>query len=733
MKQQRLLNIMLQGLLLSAVPALSMAQGQDADFHWVGNSVHDVADVTDEDQGTVYLYNVGTGKYLNTGSYWGTVVVGFNVGMTTTIKTSATPGYYQMIGPLVTTEGKNIAFGRQMDTPGPDNIINYNRVYVDRGVSHTDEFTHTTHPNGILDWKFTETSPGSKTYYIHCTNDETRAGMGGEIYLTMAATSAGKTYDIEYPHAANGVYSQWKIVTKADLKAAFKETYASNESPADATFLIYDQNFERGNTYVDKWVTSGGLAGTHNAQYIFDPSASGETYYVGNGATRSNYYMATYAGYTTANVRNNGYDSQANGALTQSVKTLKAGWYRVSCNGFYHADTNSSMVSKAFAKVQGTTAPQSNVEAPLDQLNTADVFAYTVSDMTHVYNGTDLENNNVSPYIKAGKMFAEGKYENTLLVYVPHDGDILNIGIEISGSTEDLDWTAFDNFQLKYCGDNDMVLDEGQTSLDYLTKQELSPNNAYTLILKRTMTVGKWNSITLPVALTAAQFKTAFGDQAKLARLKGQDENIPTRIDFETVDLTNDDATVVEPNQLYIMQSTRAANVTTGSYEKDLNDHSKVTVTAPYFTINNVVLASIPDETFEESPKSTTTEDGNIRFCGTQINQTTGMVPARSYVLGANDGKWHHTVSALPIKGFRCWIATGTGAGSPAKSLTFAIDGTEEGEVTAIHGLEQDVRQARTDAAVYNMQGQKVAPNATNLGSLPAGIYIVNNKKVVIK
>ena len=109
------------------------------------------------------------------------------------------------------------------------------------------------------------------------------------------------------------------------------------------------------------------------------------------------------------------------------------------------------------------------------------------------------------------------------------------------------------------------------------------------------------------------------------------------------------------------------------------------------------------------------------------------MVPARSYVLGANDGKWHHTVSALPIKGFRCWIATGTGAGSPAKSLTFAIDGTEEGEVTAIHGLEQDVRQARTDAAVYNMQGQKVAPNATNLGSLPAGIYIVNNKKFVIK
>lgn len=89
-----------------------------------------------------------------------------------------------------------------------------------------------------------------------------------------------------------------------------------------------------------------------------------------------------------------------------------------------------------------------------------------------------------------------------------------------------------------------MVLDEMQTSLAYLTKQGLNPAHAYTRILKRTMTQNLWSFITLSVALTAVQFNTAFGDQAKLARLKGQNASIPTRIDFESVNLTNDNADV---------------------------------------------------------------------------------------------------------------------------------------------------------------------------------------------
>ena len=745
MKQTKLLFLLLQALpvlLLLAMPTQSMAQGQDANHKWNGNPISSVVDNHNEDMGTVYLYNVGTGKFLNTGSYWGTIAVGFKVGMTVHISYSGS--HYKMRGPLATTEGNLIAFGRRKDTPGYKREMNYNNVYVDRGVDYDNTKTPNPycnvdhHINGIINWDFTEVKAGSNTYYISFDNDEDQ-GYKGERCLQMKSNGKNKTNKIEFPKSENvgnsNRFCQWKIITKKDLKDAFKATYASDEAPADATFLVYDQNFERGNTSVGKWVADGVTWMFEKPKaYQFKPDSKDYTYYVGNGAVSSNYYMAEYAGYTTANVRNVGNDTHANGKVSQAVTTIKKGWYKVSCNGFYNAVHGSNMVSSLFARVQGDNSSISNVSAPLNKFNHE--FTYTKEDLLRLYDEDNLPTGKkprVSPYANAGIQFENGKYNNTILVYVPTDGAVLNIGIEIAGSTEDLDWTSWDNFQLQYCGDNDMVLDEGQTSLEYLKNQEISKDKAYTLILKRTMKPGLWSSITLPVALTAGQFKTAFGDYAKLAHLKGQDANIPTRIDFESVDLTEDDDIVIYPEQLYIMQSTRAANVVTGNYEKLLTDHTKLTVAAPYFTINNVSLPKMPNEIFKETPKWTTTEAGNIQFCGTQINQTSPIVPAQSYVLGANNGKWYYTKTALPIKGFRCWIATNANGTSPAKPLTFAVDGKVEGDVTAIQGLEQDTRMLRTDGAIYNLHGQKVASDAANLNSLPAGIYIVNNKKILVK
>ena len=735
MKRHFFFSTLLLALLGLANRQVARAQGQDSFHRWNGNPVATVADNSDEDLATVYLYNVGTGEYLNTGSYWGTVVIGFNVGMPVHIQNTTTPGVYRMTGPLVTTEGKNIAFGRKQDTPGPDSIINYNRVYVDRGVAWPGSNTGV---NGILDWTFTETSLGSKTYKIHCFNDETTAGMQGEIYLTMNTTPIGKTYDIAYPHYSAGEYSQWKLVTKADLKAAFKEQYASDEDPADATFLVYDQQFERGNTYVDHWVPTG-VAGTHDAQYLYNPSNVGETYYVGNGSIKSDYYMAHYAGYTTANVRNIGYDSKANGSVLQTVTTLKAGWYKVSCNGFYHPAAGSRLKSKLVAKVQGTSNPLSNVETTLQRLTVADQFSYTKADMTHVYGKDDLEPLNESPYVKAGKLFTQEKYVNTLMVYVPNNGDKLDIGIRISGSTEDLDWTSWDNFHLQYCGNRDLVLDEAQTSLVYMT-QQVDPQAANTLILKRTLGIRKWNSIMLPVALTAAQVKTAFGGQCKLSKLPHQSDILPTRIDFTKVDLTDDNAKAIEPNKLYIIWPTKEPTGTgTVPYTKLLKNGTIITVPTPFYIINNVTLATDPttdhpNGIVKETFTSSTTVDGRLQFCGALIKKTSAVVPAYSYALGTNDGLWHYTQSNLPIQGFRCWIATGSAA--QARSLKFYIDGQEEGNVTAI--VSPDMPGTASPATllpadVYTLSGQLVRRHADTLDGLPRGVYIVNRQKIIIR
>ncbi len=714
MRKSKLCAIILTVLGIG-LPKIAHSQGQTTDFKWIGNSISTVIGNTDPDMNTVYLYNVGAGKYLNIGSYWGTCVSAYNVGIPITI--SHNGSYYQMEGNTYTPEGKQISFGRRKDT-NDTNPVSWNRVYCDRGPT-----------NGIPDWTFTETNPGSKTYTIHCFNDEQGYNMYGNRYLHVTSNGGNSSsfLDLDYPTTVdpNDKNSQWKIVTLKDLKDAFKDQFASNESPADATFLIADQNFGRSNMKVEKWVTEGFTKHMIDRYRFY--SYAQYTFYIGMGAFKSDGYQTEYGRYWIGSVKNGGFNNNnnANGTMTQTVTLLKKGWYRVSCDGFYSAGSGSNLKASIFANIQNAPGGQSNVSASLNRFNNE--FTYELADLTKVYTPSDV--NTKSPYVKAAELFEQGKYNNSILVYSPTDNAQLNIGIKVEGSTHQLDWTAFDNFQLKYCGNNDLILDEMQTSVDYMTKQ-VNANNAYTLILKRTMTPGLWSSITLPVNLTAAQFKTAFGDQAKLSELVGQDSNIPSRINFKSVSLANDNDVVINPNKLYIMKSTRNANVTSGSYSKIIETGTTITVQAPYFVINNVVLATTPSAIFKEDSKPSTTTDAKLQFCGTQINQTTNIVPANSYVLGANDGKWYFTQSALPIKGFRCWIATGNNA--VTKDLKFFIDGVEEGETTGIEGLTFESTDS-LDGTVYNINGQVVRRNATSLEGLPKGIYIINNKKYIVK
>ena len=709
-------------LILLFVPLQLFAQGQDNDFKWIGNDLSTVIGNSNADMNVVYLYNVGTGKYLNVGSIWGTSISAYEVGMQLHLTKQGTNTYH-LEGVLATDDGHMIGFPHVL--PGdinPDKQSSWDRVFCDRLTT-----------NAYIDWTIEETVSGSKTYTLYCKNDATPAIVHGNRYLVVDPMVSGSNrLNFIYPTdpTTYGANAQWKFITLKDLKDEFKSQFASTESPADATFLLSDPDFMRSHKEIGKWVVSGLQESMLPSKYAFNQEAP-NTFYVGMGQMNNwpDKYTRSYGSYWIASIRNLGNNAKANGSVMQKVNVLKKGWYKVSCDGFYSPGAGSTMKANLIANVEGVTDGRSDVSTELNVFGKE--FNYTKEELTKVYTAVDVAVE--SPYIKAAKLFETGRYNNSILVYVPTNGDQLNVGIKVEGSDKELDWTAFDNFQLKYCGDEDMVLDEMQTSLDYLTKQSLVPTNAYTLILKRTFKVGVWSSITLPVSLTAAQFKTAFGDQAKLARLKGQDTAIPTRIDFEKVDLTNDRDIVIEPGKLYIMRTTRGANVQTGSYTKILNDGSQVVVQAPYYTINNVVLPTAPVPIFRENAKSTTTDAGDIQFCGTQINQTTNVVPARSYVLGAKDGKWYHTENALPVKGFRCWIATNVNTSSPAKPLTFMIDGVAYDNVMGIESIQSVKTKQPMHGPVYNLQGQCVAADASQINTLPAGVYIVNRTKVVVK
>lgn len=724
-------------VLLSSISINVKAQGQDGNFQWVGNDPSTVIANSNPDKNKVYLYNVGTGKYLNVGDVWGTAINAYDVGLELKLNSVGTDTY-TIQGALTTTDGNYLGFPYVSSADNnADKQSSWDRIFCDRNTT-----------NANVKWiikKASSYSTTNRTYTLCCDNSTVPTGyeqpeiVKGKRYLVVksgASNSNRVLYD--YPTSVSNTNGEWKLVTLVDLKEAFKGQFASTEAPADATFLMSDPDFVRSHSGITNWTVTGFLSAEEKDNsnkniYAFnvkDPN----TYYVGVGQFNKypDKYTRVYGSYWNASIRNLRNNAKANGSVSQKVTTLKKGWYRVSCDGFFSPGTGSDMKASLFAKVDNTTDGRSNVSAMLNTFGNE--FTYAEGDLTKTYQTADANAEKESPYVKAAKLFEKGSYNNSILVYVPADGAKLNVGIKVEGSNNPLDWTVFDNFQLKYCGDNDMILDEDATSLSYLSKQNLNPNSAYTLILKRTLKPGQWASITLPVSLTAAQFKTAFGDQAKLSTFVGQDPALVSRLKFASVDLSKDNDVVLEANKLYIMKAVRGATVENGEYEKTLSDNSKYKVNAPYYVINNVVLPNVPSPTFKENAKSTTTTSNDIQFCGTHIWQNTPFIPAQSYVLSGKNGQWYHTASKLPIKGFRCWVATNVNSTTPAKALTFVVDGEDiGGSVNGIEGLEVATEHISTKTPVYNLQGQKVAENDSQLNTLPAGIYIVNNKKVFVK
>lgn len=734
-------------VLLSSISINVKAQGQDANFHWIGNDISTViGNSIPDDMKKVYLYNVGTGKYLNVGDVWGTAINAYNVGLSVELNSVGTDTY-TIQGALTTTDGNYLGFPYvASDENTDDKQSSWDRVFCDRKTD-----------NANVKWiikRANSYSETNKTYTLCCDNSTVPSGyvknkpgivyvqpeiVKGKRYLVVksgASSSNRVLYD--YPTSVSDTNGEWKLVTLEDLKKAFKAKFASAEAPADATFLMSDPDFVRSHSGITNWTVTGFQSAEEKDNsippkniYAFNVKAP-NTYYVGVGQFNGypDKYTRVYGSYWNASIRNLGNNAKANGTISQKVTTLKKGWYKVSCDGFFSPGTGSGMKASLFANVDNTTDGRSNVSAMLNTFGKE--FTYDQTDLTDTYNTDKANAETESPYVKAAKLFETGVYNNSILVYVPTDGDKLNVGIKVEDSYKPLDWTVFDNFQLKYCGDNDMILDEGQTSIEYLNKQGLLTTNAYTLILKRKLTPGQWASITLPVNLTAAQFKTAFGDQAKLSTFVGQDAVKTLRLNFKSVDLSNDNEVVLKANTLYIMKTTRAANVTTGSYTKNLQPHGSLTVQAPYYTINNVVPVNLtPSETFKEAAKASSTVNGTVQFCGSFVSKT-GFIPAKSYVIGAKDGKWYYTNKALDVKGFRSWIEVNGSA--PAKALSIFVDDEDVTRtVTGIEGVGVAADRNAVKTPVYNLQGQKVAENDSQLNTLPAGVYIVNNKKVFVK
>ena len=257
--------------------------------------------------------------------------------------------------------------------------------------------------------------------------------------------------------------------------------------------------------------------------------------------------------------------------------------------------------------------------------------------------------------------------------------------------------------------DDILVLDEDKT---------LDVKKSYTgatMLLHRTFTKSAdndkkgWNSIILPVDMTAAQVKQAFGDDVQMAKFDRLENNW---IKFSTVDVAGEDV-VLKKNTPYIIYPTREP---LGNYSYTTIDGETNTLNVPVYVADGI---NYEDQTSELEH---TVNGIGMTYTGSYNSKT--VVSADSYMFSKGD--LVHTNKEHTVKAYRCWLKEDVSSG---KMLMFSLDGNGLDGTTGIHVIEEN--KQNTNTGIYNLGGVRM--NTNNIDKLPKGVYVVNNKVVVKK
>lgn len=669
---------------------------------------------------TVFLYNPATGLFLNQGGSWGTHSIGNDVGIRCWIlKTQVTEGETVVERYHVETACKNSQHANKGDYLG----FGGNEPYLDN--------------SDFAEWMIEPVSDRSLEYYIHSTQASDKA----DRYLFVTLDNKKVNADpIESENLkGNEDRAKWMFVTEQDLIDQFnKTTVELGGVPADATFLLGDADFYRYSNEQEQWDWTSGSNGSSAELYVginkhfqkynvetqqYEWIVSGDT--KGEDAKNGQYWSARILGGT--------------GCLSQTLTVKKSGWYRVQCQGEYYAPgVTTNSVASLFAQTDAV-----KIKSPL-RLTTQKIGEFSTTR---------------AGYNSEGQRYDEhfGDYTNTLMIYVDCGEDNsktvnLKLGITVEGDNVSSETgVAVDAFRLQYCGvpdGHDLVLDEDFKDFDYITKE--SGDKQYKnsiLYLHRSLKKNCWNTIILPVNLTAQQFDDTFGVEAKLARYNGVRNN---RLQFlvqddKSVYDTEEKGAFLKANIPYIIWPAIEAEHTAPYSYKTTSDEDtstrdlktyEVKVGTPYYVVNNV---SMDKENVNQIVVSGTETAGTLKdgyaFNGIFVQDYEGrtfldVAHALAGDYTFNQGKLHCFKSDYGMKGFRCWFHAVDGEMSQAKQMEFDINGVSGDEVTGVDiPWTNEVKGKFAD--IYTINGQKV--NAQRLEDLPRGVYIVNQKKYVVR
>lgn len=747
--------------------------------------------LSDADQNKVFfLYNVKTGKFLNAGGYWGTHVSlkDYPLSLWAETHTYGTQTLIDFKQNMETGQGKYLGWVGKDGGTGTDD-----GVFIDR---HQDENTHygwvfeplkndIKNTYKIYTYATNNPSSSSTKYYLCANGDETdqdkNCGAFSDSYIQTNNFDA---------------YSTWRVLSMQQIYDLITEKLSDNMTSAlDLSYRLDCPGFSRGDKDIQKWKVINFSTGT-NGEWRFGLeklyntenklTESGEStklneYDKNNLSSSTPYtfdgkiykelenYQRHLGKYFCADVKN------MRGVIYQDVVIKAPGSYLIECKGY-----STTPKAKIFATWLDKEGKEDKTSLHQNVLNQVSYMSKAEQAELHV-NEQNMD--------YAGKNFyGKRKYINTVLVQVPDinpkpsDGNYgtIRFGLIIGDDRNDKDvdaaakeWTVFDDFRLLYASDDkgtDLILDEDRDNLDYLENCSNTYKNTV-LHLNKTFVKDKWNSFVLPVSLNRYQFRQAFGANARLAILSNLTSS---EIQFKTVDMDaktmTDNAVVLDAYTPYIIfptkihtDNTEASPAYKASLTKRNGESTPVVIKANHYDIPNVTFTTSGNEndltnmdlsTWTTKQMYSVGGDGTMEAHGTfartfgtaatqdkngvyNFNNNYDIIDGRDNLIGCyffDKGNLYRSDSRpRGLRGFSCWFKPVNGSSGTGTKVNLYIDGVANG-TTGIDDVAFGDEEPTGKAAkgIYNMNGQLVS-NGSDTTNLPAGMYIVNGKKCVVR
>ena len=736
-----------------------------------------------------FLYNVKTRKFLNAGGYWGTHVSLKDYPLSLWAKTKT---YNFKTGIFSTTPQTLIDFIQNLET-GVGHYLGWmsgsdtdEGVFIDR---KQDEDTH-------YGWDFELQNDGKNTYKIYTYATDSPSSSTTKYYLcangdeTDQDKNCGAFSESYIKDKKNNLegYDTWRVLSMKQISDLLKENSDYMTSALDLSYRLDCPGFSRGDKDITKWTVKNFATGT-NGEWRFGLeklynthntlTGSGEStklneYDKNNLSSSTPYtfddktytelenYQRYLGKYFCADVKN------MRGVIYQDVEIKAPGSYLIECKG-YSTTTKAKIFASWFDKdgKEDKSLVHQNVLNQVSYMSKTEQQALHVSEQNMDYAGKNF--------------YGQRKYINTVLIQVPENKDgiygKIRFGLIIGDNKNDdkvdeakKEWTVFDDFRLLYASNDkgtDLILDEDRDNLDYLKDCSNTYKNTV-LHLNKTFTKDKWNSFVLPVSLKRDQFRQAFGANARLAKLSGLTSS---EIQFQTIDMDGmaDNGDVLDAYTPYIIfptkihtDNTKASPAYNASLTKPNGESTPVVIKANHYDIPNVTFktndANENDLTLMDTDTWTTKKmfsvkgDGTMEAHGTfartfgtdatqdkdgvyHFNNKYDILEGRDNLIGCyffdNGNLYRSDIRPRGLRGFSCWFKPVNS--SEHTKVNLYIDGVANG-TTGIDEVAFGDEEPTGKAAkgIYNMNGQLVS-NGSDTTNLPAGMYIVNGKKCVVR